>query len=319
LTDLVEVVAEAGFEHCRKELVEQYGQPKLENGKDCPAVMLALGKCGGRELGFASDIELMFVYAGQGETTGPKSITTSSFYEQMMQSFIQAIQARQEGVFHIDLQLRPFGKAGSQAVSLDSFIKYYGPDGPAWPYERQALVKLRPIAGDKTLGTELCELRDRFEYNGGLFDVTAMRAMRERQVRHLVSAGTFNAKFSPGGLVDIEYLVQGLQINHGASDPSLRLTNIRLAMAALHKGGYLSTEDYDRLRKAHTFTRWLIDSLRVVRGNAKDITIPPFESDEFAYLARRLRYGSDIERLAEDLSRYSQEVLELNQKLLPAP
>ncbi|MDP3721597.1 MAG: hypothetical protein Q8R09_03975, partial [Anaerolineaceae bacterium] len=162
------------------------------------------------------------------------------------------------------------------------------------------------------------KLRDEFVYNGTLFDVTSMRAMREKQVRHLTAAGTFNAKFSPGALVDIEYLVQGIQINNGFKDPSLRLTNIREAMAAMNQAGYLSTEDYDRLRKAHTFMRWLIDSLRVVRGNAKDVNIPPYDSDEFAYLARRLQYGSDVERLVQDLTRYPQDVLEINQRLLPA-
>ncbi|PKN90296.1 MAG: glutamine synthetase adenylyltransferase, partial [Chloroflexi bacterium HGW-Chloroflexi-7] len=318
LTDLVEVILSEAFNRCKQELVKHHGQPKLEKGQPAEAVLLALGKCGGRELGFASDIELMLVYAGQGKTGGFKSIATSSFYEELIQSLTQAIQARQEGVFHIDLQLRPYGKAGSQAVLLDSFKKYYAPEGPAWPYERQALVKLRPIAGNDKLGGQLSTLRDEYVYNGTLFDVTSMRAMREKQVRHLVAAGTFNAKFSPGALVDIEYLVQGLQINFGFKDSSLRLTNIREAMAAMHQAGYLSTEDYDRLRKAHTFMRWLIDSLRVVRGNAKDVNIPPYESDEFAYLARRLQYGSDVQRLKQDLTRYPQEVLEINQKLLQA-
>ena len=318
LTDLVEVILSKAFTLSKQELIKLYGQPKLENGQPSEAVLLALGKCGGRELGFASDIELMLVYAGQGKTGGTKSIATSNFYEELIQSMTQSIKAKQEGVFHIDLQLRPFGKAGSQAVSLESFTKYYAPEGPAWPYERQALVKLRPIAGNDKLGDQLCMLRDEYVYNGTLFDVTAMRAMREKQVRHLVDAGTFNAKFSPGALVDIEYLVQGLQINNGFKDKSLRLTNIRKAMAAMNQAGYLSTEDYDRLRKAHTFMRWLIDSLRVVRGNAKDVNIPPYDSDEFAYLARRLQYGSDVERLMQDLTRYPQEVLEINQRLLPA-
>ena len=318
LTDLVEVILGAAFSRCKQELVTLYGHPKLDNHQPAEAVMVALGKCGGRELGFASDIELMLVYSGQGKTTGSKSIAVSNFYEELVQSLTQAIQARQEGVFHIDLQLRPYGKAGSQAVSLDSFRKYYAPDGPAWPYERQALVKLRPITGDSQLGKQLCDLRDEYVYNGTVFDVTSMRAMREKQVRHLVAADTFNAKFSPGALVDIEYLVQGMQINYGFKNPSLRLTNIRDAMAALHQAGLLSTEDYDRLRKAHTFMRWLIDSLRVVRGNAKDVNIPPYDSDEFAYLARRLQYGADVERLAQDLTRIPQDVLEINNRLLPA-
>jgi glutamate-ammonia-ligase adenylyltransferase len=175
---------------------------------------------------------------------------------------------------------------------------------------------MRPIAGDESLAREICALRDAYVYHSGPFDVTAMRAMRERQLRHLVTGGTFNAKFSPGGLVDVEYLIQGLQINHGAEDPAVRSTNIREAMAALCAAGILSEEDYTRLRKAHTFLRWLIDALRVVRGNTKDVTIPPFESEEFAFLARRLLYGGDTTRLRDDLTRYAGEVQEINARLL---
>ena len=141
--------------------------------------------------------------------------------------------------------------------------------------------------------------------------------MRERQIRHLVTGGTFNAKYSPGGLVDVEYLVQGLQITYGHRDPSLRQTNIRDAMAALAEAGILSSEDYARLRRAHTFLRWLIDALRMVRGNARDLTVvPPAESEAFAFLARRLRYGNDVARLREDLERHTAAVQELNARLL---
>jgi len=262
-------------------------------------------------LGFASDIELMFVYDEQATST-----LKGDDYEKFVRDFVSTIQARQEGIFQIDLQLRPYGKVGSLAVSLESFRRYYAPTGPAWAYERQALVKLRPIAGDQVLGQQVCALRDEYTYSAGAFDVTAMRAMRERQVRHLVKGGTFNAKFSPGGLVDVEYLVQGLQINHGADHPSVRTTNSREAMSALHGAGVLSKEDYDRLRKAHTFLHWLIDSLRVVRGNSKEVTVPRYGSDEFAFLARRLRYESNLDRLREDLAGYSHDVMEINQRLL---
>ena len=279
--------------------------------------MLALGKCGGRELGFASDIELMFVYEGEGKTSGPEPIETSIFYEKVVQNFLSAIHARQEGIFQVDLQLRPYGKAGSMAVSMDSFKRYYAPEGPAWAYERQALVKLRPIAGDEELGKKLSDLRDEFTYNGSPFDVTSMRAMRERQVRHLVTAGKFNAKYSPGGLVDIEYLIQGLQITYGFADPSLRLTNIRKAMSALNTRGIISDEDFTRLHKAHTFLRWLIDSMRVVRGNSKDVTVPVYGSDEFAFLARRLRYGNDVQKLRDQLLQVQADVVEMNRRLLP--
>jgi glutamate-ammonia-ligase adenylyltransferase len=316
LTDLAEITISATLAHCESELRAAHGEPLLENGQPCGLSLLALGKCGGRELGFASDIELMFVYAGDGRTNGTTPINTAQYYEQLVRSIVSTWQTRQEGIFQIDLQLRPYGKAGSMAVSFESFKNYYAPEGAAWAYERQALVKLRPITGDAQLSDELCRLRDVYAYESGPFDKIAMRAMRERQVRHLVTGGTFNAKFSPGGLVDIEYLIQGLQINHGADNPALRLTNLRDAMSVLHAAGILSDEDYNHLRKAYTFLRWLIDSLRVVRGNAKDITMPPFGSEEFIFLARRLRYESDAEHLREDLTRFAADVREINSRLL---
>ena len=316
LTDLVEVVITAAYYRCVEELFQEHGKPYLEDGNSCPACVFALGKCGGRELGFASDIELMLIYGGRGRTSGPKIISTSEYFEKLTRSFIGSIHARQEGIFHIDLQLRPYGKAGSLAVPLDAFRRYFAPQGPAWAYERQALVKMRAIAGDQLIGEKVCNLRDEYIYTGEPFNITAMRAMRERQIRHLVKAGTFNAKYSPGGLVDVEYLVQGLQISYGLKYPSLRMTNIRMAMAALAEVGILSADDYACLRKAHTFLRWLIESMRVVRGNSKEVTIPPFDSEEFSFLARRLQYGSDKKGLEEDLARYPMDVQELNQRLL---
>ena len=316
LTDLAETALYATLARCELELRATYGEPLLENGQLCGLSLLALGKCGGRELGFASDIELMFVYAGDGHTNGPTPINTAGYYEELVRSIVSVWQTRQEGIFQIDLQLRPYGKAGSMAVSFESFKNYYAPDGAAWAYERQALVKLRPIIGDLELNAELCRLRDVYVYESGPFDVTAMRAMRERQVRHLVTGGTFNAKFSPGGLVDIEYLIQGLQINHGVQNPSLRLTNLADAMSALDAAGILSPEYHNRLRKAYTFLRWLIDSLRVVRGNSKDVTMPSVGSDEFLFLARRLGYEQDVKHLSEDLARYVADVQEINARLL---
>jgi glutamate-ammonia-ligase adenylyltransferase len=96
----------------------------------------------------------------------------------------------------------------------------------------------------------------------------------------------------------------------------LRLTNIREAMAALAVAGILSSDDYTRLRRAHTFLRWLIDGLRMVRGNAKDLTVPPADGEEFAFLARRLRYGNDVAQLRDDLARHSSSVHELSAQLL---
>jgi glutamate-ammonia-ligase adenylyltransferase len=316
LSDLAEVVTNTAYYLCHEDLRLVYGDPLKENGTPCQMCVVALGKFGGRELGFASDVELMFIYEDNGHTSGPRSITTAEFYEKLVESFVASMKARREGIFQVDLQLRPYGKAGSMAVSLESFRRYFGPGGPAWAYERQALVKLTPVAGDQRLGSRVATLRDEFVYTGESFDVTAMRAMRERQTRHLVKGGTFHPKFSQGGLVDVEYLVQGLQITHGRDNPTLRYANTREAMAALNAARILSEEDYTRLRKAHTFLRWLIDSLRVVRGNAKDITLPDEGSEEFAFLARRMRYGDDLQRLRQDLVTHTTAIREINRRLL---
>ena len=276
---------------------------------------LALGKCGGRELGYASDIELMFVYDGNGTTTGPETIGTTEFYQRFVEALTHTIRSREEGVFQVDLRLRPYGRAGSLAVSLDAFAGYFGPEGAAWPYERQALVKLRPIAGDLAFGSEIVALRDRLIYSGEPFDVAAMRAMREKQLRQLVKAGTTNAKLSPGQLVDTEYLVQGLQITHGHLDPSLRAVNTLDALAALKDRGLVSAEDAASLREAYVFQRDLIDALRIVRGHARDLTVPAPESEEFVFLARRLGYGSHVNRLQDDIERYAERVRQLSRLL----
>lgn len=318
LTDLAEVVLAAACEQARRGLVALHGTPEDQEGRPARFVLAALGKCGGRELGFASDIELMFVFDGSGETTGPRTIPSPEFFEKLVVEVTRAIRARREGIFQIDLQLRPYGKAGSLAVSLDAFRRYFSPSGPAWPYERQALVKLRPISGDAGLGQDLEALRDAFLYRGEPFDVAAMRAMRERQLRHLVEAGRINAKFSKGGIVDLEYIVQGLQITHGHRHPDVRNTNTAQAIKALAQVGAVSAENAARLSEALNFLQNLINALRMVRGNNKDLTVPPPESEEFGFLARRLGYGHDPGRLGVALNEHMGWVQRLEGRLLSA-
>lgn len=316
LSDVAEVVVETVCRLCEDDLRVRYGVPIGENGAPCAMSVCALGKCGGRELGFASDIELMFVYSGGGKTSGPQSISAAEYYLKLVESVTHSIRTKRAGIFEIDLRLRPYGQAGSLAVSLDAFREYFGPDGPAWPYERQALVKLRPIAGDSEFGKRVVEVRDALIYTGEPFDVAAMRGMRERQLRQLVAARTFNVKFSPGGLVDVEYLVQGSQITSGHRDRSLRATNTRAAIHALTKFGIFERNDAEQLLEAYVFLRELIDALRVVRGDAKDLTTPAPETEEFAILARRLGYEGRVQELHDDLIRQSASVQTICKRLM---
>lgn len=314
LTELAEVVVAGAAGIVERELAPRFGLPRRADGTPVPLSICALGKCGGHELGYASDIELMFIHDGEGQSDGPESIRASEYFQRFVELFMNLIVARQEGIFQLDLRLRPYGRAGSLAVAKEAFEAYFRPAGPAWPYERQALVKLRPIAGDAQLGDEIRQLRDKLLYTGEPFDIVAMRAMREKQVRQLVKAGTFNAKLSPGGLVDTEYLVQGLQITHGNTNPALRTTNTFEAIAALDSAGLLQGHS-QRLREAYRFQRQLIDALRMVRGNARDLTVPQTNQEEFEFLARRLGYETEPARLAADIERHTQAILELQRQL----
>lgn len=317
MTDLAEVVIGTAVDMCRLELVDRFGQPRGRDGNVCPLATCALGKCGGRELGFASDIELMFVYEYDGATDGRESIDNASFFARLVEALCHTIRARSEGIFRIDLRLRPYGRAGSLAVSSDSFRQYFDLDGPAWPYERQSLVKLRPIYGDPDFGQRLAALRDAIVYTGQPVDFAAIRAMRERQVRQLVDAEAFNAKLSPGGLVDLEYLVQALQISHGKAHPELRTTNTRDALQILSQLGIVDEVTYSRLSDAYSFLRNVIESLRMVRGDARDLAIPDSRSADFESLARRMGYGGNWQRLHDDVTRHIQSVNDAVRSLFP--
>jgi glutamate-ammonia-ligase adenylyltransferase len=188
----------------------------------------------------------------------------------------------------LDLRLRPYGEAGALACSLDGYAKYYSPNGGAEQFERLALVRLRPVAGDPMIGERMLALRDAFVYADRPLDFDNIRHLRRRQATELVPRGKTNAKYSAGGLVDIEYYVQAWQIGAGCRDRSVRVTNTLLATERLRAGGYLPELLVDELQSTYSFLRRLIDALRVVRGNAKDLTIPDERSRELAYLAHRL-------------------------------
>ncbi|WP_417385455.1 glutamine synthetase adenylyltransferase [Gimesia sp.] len=317
LTDVAEVVVQGAYEICDQQLQERYGVPQLETEDPCRISICALGKCGGRELGFASDIELMFIYEGSGQTTGPEMITNNEYYLKLVEKFSKMIKTRSEGIFQIDLRLRPYGQAGSLAVSAEAFQSYFSHEGAAWPYERQALVKLRPIAADEEFGNQIVRMRDTIIYSGKPFDVAAMLAMREKQIQQLVKGGTINAKLGDGGLVDCEYLIQSLQITYGHRNPGLRTTNTLEGIDSLKELGLISPDDYVKLRNAYIFLRRLIDALRMVRGNAKDLTVPPQDQEEFEFLARRLGYGSHTEKLQTEISMTMDRVRDFSRLLAP--
>lgn len=293
LTELAEVIVARSLKDCRAKLDKQYGMPRLADKKPCPFSILGMGKFGGRELGYASDIEVLFVYGGAGRTGGKQGIENSEYFERLAQELLQWIEAKQEGIFHLDVRLRPHGGKGSLTNPLEEIISYYSPTGLAAPFERQAMIKLRSVAGDATLGKLVEAHRSQYVYSGEPWDLAIALDLRRQQLKQLVEPGTVNVKHSAGGLVDIEYAVQYLQVMHGHKHPSLRTPNTMQALAGLVERGIATRQDGEHLRKAYLFIRMLIDGLRMVRGNAKDLVLPPPDSDEFIFLARRVGYTTE--------------------------
>lgn len=303
LTDLAEVVLGEAVRLGRDRLLAIHGSPRDEAGGECPFAVFGLGKFGGMEMGYASDIELLCAYAGAGHTK-KSGIENGEFFETLVKEIIGLIQAREEGIFHIDLRLRPHGRQGPLASPLRVLREYYREGGEAAPFERQALIKLRFVAGDPALGREVEAFRDEFVWSGAPWDMSTALHLRDRQVKELVPLGRTNVKLSRGGLVEVEYAVQYLQILHGREHPELRCNSTLAALAALRTLGIVSGPEHQDLERAYGFWRRVVDALRMVRGRAKDLLLPEEGSEEFRFLARRLGYGgSDWEEGARSLAK----------------
>ncbi|MBL8538058.1 MAG: bifunctional [glutamine synthetase] adenylyltransferase/[glutamine synthetase]-adenylyl-L-tyrosine phosphorylase [Hyphomonadaceae bacterium] len=223
--------------------------------------VLALGKLGGRELAQGSDLDIMVVYDSPDLSSG-------DFYTRLTQRLISALSAPTEegALYEIDTKLRPSGSKGPVAVRLSSFERYYNED--AWTWELQALTRLRPVAGDVSLGRRASDIaRDALSRSRGvarvLTDVREMRALMERE-RPAQSHWDF--KLTPGGFVDIEFAVQALLLTAGQAFDARVGLNTGEAILRFAEQGLLSTEDADALMQAWRFQSDLQHALRVCLG-----------------------------------------------------
>lgn len=294
LTDVADALIRKAFQISHRLASERHGAPHGDDGAVCGWGIFALGKFGGRDMGFGSDIELMFVYESEGMTDGDEPVPNSMFFEEVVREFLNVLETRQQGIFEIDMRLRPYGSKGPLASSLAAFRGYYSPDGDARQFERLAMVRMRPVLGDDGLVSEVMSVRDAFVYSPRPIDLDDILHMRHRQASELVKRGSLNAKLSQGGVVDIEYYVQAWQIAKGRADCELRLTNTLEAVEALRRKGHFSETLAISLNESYSMLRKLIDGLRIVRGNAKDLDIPARDSKEFQRLAQRMsEHGAD--------------------------
>jgi len=317
LTALAEVIVDAAAAFAWRLVAARTGEPRTVAGLPVRLAIMGLGKLGGAALGYASDIELLFVYSDSGSTDGipdaGERVGNAEFFDRLVREVLRLVHAKREGIFHIDLRLRPFGNAGPLACSLESFCTYYARGGGSHSYERLSLVRLRTVGGDRSFGSQVERLRDEMVYTAQSIDLAELRDLRLKQAQEKASPGRLNAKFSPGGLVDLEYAVQMLQVIHGAAEKSLRTPRIHEALDALAGIGIVEKAEADELVFSYRFFRRLINGLRMLRGSAQDLFLPALDSDEYVHLARRMGYEAEAgmspaQKLHLDFETHSAEV-----------
>jgi [glutamine synthetase] adenylyltransferase / [glutamine synthetase]-adenylyl-L-tyrosine phosphorylase len=311
LADLAAAALEAALAIARSQLPPEAAQ--------CRLAVIAMGKCGGRELNYASDIDVIFV-AGEGEVASATRLAAA------MIRVCSAI-GTEEALFPVDPNLRPEGRDGPLVRTLASHRAYYERWAKTWEF--QALLKARPVAGDTSLGAEYMATVGPMVWESAQREnfVADVQAMRRRVLGSLPAdrAGR-EIKLGPGGLRDIEFAVQLLQLVHGRTDETLRAAATLDALAALAKGGYVGREDAASLAAAYQFLR-TVEHLLQLRHLRRTHTLPedPAVLRQVGRAMRAMRRGQAPEAAdpADDLvaqwRRHASQARRLHEKLFYRP
>lgn len=293
LTTLADFALDAAYRFCRADLERRHGRVRVPGtSRDNRFVVLGMGKLGGRELNFSSDIDLIYLY----ETDEPgsrRALPPLEFFSRLAERLTHAMgEITEDGlVFRTDLRLRPMGTQGPIAQPLAAALFYYESWGLAW--ERSALIKARPVAGDRKLGEEFLEGVKPFVYRRYL-DFSTVEELRDMKVRierqHLAGEDgrARNLKLGHGGIREVEFFTQALQLVNGGYDPRIRNENTIEALAALARCGYIPAAESEALSAAYRFLRNVEHKIQVF-AHAQSHEIPP-TTDRQRALARRLGY-----------------------------
>ncbi|HEY6646496.1 MAG TPA: bifunctional [glutamine synthetase] adenylyltransferase/[glutamine synthetase]-adenylyl-L-tyrosine phosphorylase, partial [Mycobacterium sp.] len=273
--------------------------------------VIAMGKCGARELNYVSDVDVIFV----GETAD--AVETRVAGEMM--------RFASDAFFEVDAALRPEGKHGQLVRTLDSHIAYYQRWAKTWEF--QALLKARPAAGDEELGRRYVEALMPMVWTASQREdfVPEVQAMR-RRVEELVPAGVRarEIKLGTGGLRDVEFAVQLLQLVHGRNDESLHVASTVDALAALGSGGYIGRDDAANMTASYEFLRLLEHRLQLQRLKRTHMLPEPDDDEALRWLARAAHVRPDGQHdalgvLREELKRQNMRVSRLHAKLFYQP
>jgi glutamate-ammonia-ligase adenylyltransferase len=298
LTDL----AEACVERCLA-LAEDEARAK-DVAPPARLCVIGMGKLGGRELGYHSDLDLIFIYPGSGATAGHER------YPRLAQRFMSFLQMplREGRLFQIDTRLRPSGNQGALVIGAEAFIRYHagdaasGADGGAGPgivrsqlWERQALLRARHVAGDPALFAQIREkvlvptvYGPREDHAALAAEIRRMRERMESELGKEASRGK-NPKTGHGGLVDVEFAAQFLQLLHGHDHAAIRTGSTPIALRKLREAALLREPEFAALAEGYEFLRRVELRLRIVHDYAIDHL--PESGPALRQLARRLGYA----------------------------
>ncbi|WP_018335769.1 bifunctional [glutamine synthetase] adenylyltransferase/[glutamine synthetase]-adenylyl-L-tyrosine phosphorylase [Actinomycetospora chiangmaiensis] len=282
-----------------------------ERAADVRLAVIGMGKCGGRELNYVSDIDVIFVHDGPGDVATRLAATM--------------MRVATEAFLEVDANLRPEGRQGQLTRTLDGHVSYYRRWARTWEF--QALLKARPVAGDLELGREYCEalapmVWSAAERDDFVADVRAMRKRVEDHIRHDVADREL--KLGRGGLRDVEFAVQLLQLVHGRGDESLRGQNTLETLAALGEGGYIGRDDAANLAASYRFLRLLEHRVQLQRLRRTHLFPSDDDTAGLRWLARAAKLRPDGRRdavgvLQAERSRTTVRVRRLHEKLFYRP
>jgi glutamate-ammonia-ligase adenylyltransferase len=289
LSNLADAILDLSYRRIRASLVSIHGEPMF-NDEPAEFSVIALGKLGGRELNYSSDIDLMFIYEGGGETEGPHPISNKEFFKKVANAYTELLSTYTSGgmCYRVDLRLRPDGRYGEVCHSLEGAQNYYTNRGRDW--ELQMLIKGRVAAGEPGPGLRLLEFVEPRIYSTTL-DFKAVESVsetRERineKLKRSIHSGV-DIKLARGGIRDIEFLVQCLQRLYGGRESWVRHGGTLFALFRLRDKDLLSDSEYSRLAAAYQFLRNLEHRLQF--DEDRQIHTLPQTLDAIELLARKM-------------------------------
>ncbi|HZJ69984.1 MAG TPA: glutamate-ammonia-ligase adenylyltransferase, partial [Planctomycetota bacterium] len=299
LSHLADVALDAAWRWSDERLRAQYGAPQGPDGAPTGLAVIGMGKLGGEELNYSSDVDLIFVYGDDGETSGGEAgpVPNDQYFAEAVRAIAATLEAvTEEGhAFRVDLRLRPEGRSGALVLSLDGYRRYFADRAELW--ERQALIKARCCAGDAGVAARFFELTRAFVFRPGVDPavVGEIRGMKREIDRSLSARGAerTNVKLGRGGIREVEFLVQALQLLYAGDDAWLRERNSLRAIFRLTERGYLSHGRGRFLGEALVFLRTVEHRLQILY-EFQTHTLPA-ELPALGRLARRMGFGGRLD------------------------